>query len=162
MSLVSGKADIRDRDVTFEEHLQQVMSIMSWRMRNTTEKAILYSYTLDFILMRCYRKLFAGLQIGVTLWFEHPLVALRDFYEKRSRTDAKELTSASASCPVWCWTPCSGEFSNCMKHTYEVLSHRSKEIHQTAIKPHSFPSQLEESSASSAYALMMRELIDKT
>ena len=49
-----------------------------------------------------------------------------------------------------------------MKHTYEVLSHRSKEIPQTAIKPHSFPSQLEESSASSAYALMMRELIDKT
>ena len=40
MSLVSGKADIRDRDVTFEEHLQQVMSIMSWLMRNTTEKAI--------------------------------------------------------------------------------------------------------------------------
>ena len=102
VSLVSGKADVRDRDVTFEGHLPEVMSIMSWLMRNTTEKAILYSYTLDFILMRCYRKLFAGLQIGVTLWVEHPLAALRDFYEKRSRTDAKELTSASASCPVWC------------------------------------------------------------
>ena len=99
MSLVSGKADIRDRDVTFEEHLQQVMSIMSWLVRHTAQTTLLSAYIFEFIVMRCYRKLFARLQSGVTLWTEHPLVALRDYYEKVSKTDAEEESPSASAFP---------------------------------------------------------------
>ena len=47
------------------------------RLHNTnTDRFYLYECLFDFIVMRCYRKLYARLESGARLWTCHPLTAL--------------------------------------------------------------------------------------
>ncbi|RPD53035.1 hypothetical protein L226DRAFT_575476 [Lentinus tigrinus ALCF2SS1-7] len=86
-------------DVDLEVHICHVMSIMASTMRlrpdETRNQMVLTSRLFDLTIMRGYRKLFVRLQSGGTLWMQHPLQALLEFYETQS-TIAAQGSSSSA------------------------------------------------------------------
>ncbi|TFK82797.1 hypothetical protein K466DRAFT_603381 [Polyporus arcularius HHB13444] len=74
-------------DVDFEVHLRDTMSIISYLLHYRMEsrhlsQGVLVSYLFEFVVLRCYRKLFARLASGITLWTKHPLELLNEHYEK--------------------------------------------------------------------------------
>ncbi len=52
-------------------------------------------HIFDFIVMRCYRKLFARLQSGIALWIQHPLELLRDHYNPPTAGGQASSTTSS-------------------------------------------------------------------
>ncbi|TFK78643.1 hypothetical protein K466DRAFT_668375 [Polyporus arcularius HHB13444] len=140
-------------DVDFNIYLRDVMSIISYLFYRrdkhyTDQPAILTCYLFDFIVLRCYRKLYARLESGTTLWTKHPLVVLRDFYEEVSMalpqgssaiastrkssptvspesfpvvphtTDTFHVTFSSSTAPAW-----DALLHDCYTIMYDKLSH---------------------------------------
>ncbi|KAI0764735.1 hypothetical protein C8Q74DRAFT_1219693 [Fomes fomentarius] len=89
-------------DVKFEDHLRDVMSILSYLLtypgsnRNHLKSPII-SYVFDFIVMRCYRKLYMRLRSGITLWTKHPLERLHDFYQLKAVGQASSTANTHES-----------------------------------------------------------------
>ena len=84
-------------NVDFDGHLGDVMSIISCLLTPPERKRnqlIVASHLFDFIVMRCYRKLYARLESGINLWTRHSLEALRDFYYAETSTVAQESSPA--------------------------------------------------------------------
>ncbi|RDX43901.1 hypothetical protein OH76DRAFT_1173580 [Lentinus brumalis] len=74
-------------DVGVETHLRDTMSIISYLLHYRLEsrhlsQGVLVSYLFEFVVLRCYRKLYARLASGITLWTKHPLELLNEHYEK--------------------------------------------------------------------------------
>ncbi|KAI0793632.1 hypothetical protein C8Q74DRAFT_1215184 [Fomes fomentarius] len=91
-------------DVSFDVHLRDVMSILSSLLdpdsrNNSPSESEMVIHIFDFIVMRCYRKLFARLQSGTTLWTKHPLEHLRDHYNPPT-AGGQASSTASSQVPV--------------------------------------------------------------
>ncbi|KAI0793597.1 hypothetical protein C8Q74DRAFT_1445230 [Fomes fomentarius] len=91
-------------DVSFDVHLRDVMSILSFlldpdRRNKRPSESDMVIHIFDFIVMRCYRKLFARLESGTALWTKHPLEHLRDYYNP-PQADGQASSTASSQMPV--------------------------------------------------------------
>ncbi len=118
-------------DVSFDVHLRDVMSILSAlldsnRTDNRSSVAETVIYIFDFIVMRCYRKLFARLQSGTTLWIQHPLELLRDHYNPPT-AGGQASSTASSQVPV---APDQAGAVHKMPHAY---------MYQTLLDAHGIP-----------------------
>ncbi|KAI0793623.1 hypothetical protein C8Q74DRAFT_1365223 [Fomes fomentarius] len=91
-------------DVSFDVHLRDVMSILSSLLdpdsrNNRPSESKMVIHVFDFIVMRCYRKLFARLQSGTELWIQHPLELLRNHYNPPT-AGGQASSTASSQVPV--------------------------------------------------------------
>ncbi|RDX42918.1 hypothetical protein OH76DRAFT_1255448 [Lentinus brumalis] len=86
-------------NVEFNVHLRDLMSIVSYLLSLTEprpEELHMATYLFNVIVLRCYRKLYARLDSGITFWIKHPLEVLWDFYEKRPIAVAQGSSSTAS------------------------------------------------------------------
>ena len=107
--------------MSFDVHLRDVMSIVSYLLRarnsandSSLSMSVFSTYVFDFIVLRCYRKLYARLVSGITLWTQHPLEALFHYYHPSS------TATQESSPPVAPEPPVSGDRAS-LRDTDQVL-----------------------------------------